>query len=436
MNMRLTGLLIVLSAAMVWGGGFETAGIGTRQMNMGGAAIGLADDWTAIFWNPAGLAFMTGSQVGFDIRMSQMTQTADQSLRNIGLAGGFNPSLGDFPIPFGPWAAPGAEPTRYSEDTISDNQFRPDVGWYKAFDSFTLGIGFYGSGGLGAEWSDSAVTAGGDLIKAEYSTAVAVMNVPVAFGMKLGDRQAVGGSLQILYGFNSTDNSKVYTDVDGPPTTSYRYDSESDGTGYGMEVDLGYMLKLTDTLTVGALYRSHYVLHAPGEAKMGFTGGPPAAEESDMEMIMDYPQRAGVGAAWKPSDALTLTGDLYYINWSAMDINLVYDDEGVWLNNRRVSDDMMNTWPLRLGCEYKQSAALAWRFGYYSDPSPYPADYATLVQSRFPNAEVLAAGVGYTRGTMSYHAMLNYTLVHPRTGNSNEIDGSVSNLALGMLIGL
>ncbi|MBT5448728.1 MAG: hypothetical protein HOK90_06005, partial [Gemmatimonadetes bacterium] len=35
------------------------AGVGVRAMGMGGAFAGVADDFTAIYWNPAGLAQMS-----------------------------------------------------------------------------------------------------------------------------------------------------------------------------------------------------------------------------------------------------------------------------------------------------------------------------------------------------------------------------------------
>lgn len=429
----LSVLICAVFSVCTYGGGFETAGIGARQMNMGGAAIGLADDWTALYWNPAGLAFLKGSQTGFDIRVSRMAQTADTSLRNVALGGGFNPGLGDFPInPAGGWI--GVEPSRYDEDAISDNQLRPDIGWYKAFDSFTFGIGLYGSGGLGADWEDTVSAAvGPDTIDAEYHTSVFVLNIPVGFAAKIGERQSFGLSLQFLYGSNSQDIKKNFNDL-GSGLGDYTYKSTAGGSGTGIEVDLGYLVKLSDTLSIGALYRSHYVIRSKGDAEMGFdTIG---YEDSDFTMTMIYPQRLGAGAAWKPLDNLTITGDLYWIHWTMMAINFDYDDEGTFLSDRTVSDDLRNTLQLRLGCEFKQSEALAWRFGYYSDASPYPRDYASLVQARFYHADVISAGMGYTNGNISYNAMINYTFVKDRSGNDNEIGGSVENLALGMVISL
>ena len=34
----------------------NTFGVGARAMGMGGASLGLADDFTALYWNPAGMA--------------------------------------------------------------------------------------------------------------------------------------------------------------------------------------------------------------------------------------------------------------------------------------------------------------------------------------------------------------------------------------------
>lgn len=429
--------MFVCICSIAYGGGFETAGIGARQMNMGGAAIGLADDWTALYWNPAGLAFLEGSHIGFDIRLSTMTQTADKSLRNVPLGASFNPGLGDFPInPGGGWI--GFEPSRYDEDGIADNQFRPDVGWYKSFDSFTLGVGLYGSGGMGADWEDKlSGIAGIDTIDAEYHTGVFVLNAPVGFAMKIGERQAFGVSVQILYGKNTSNIKKEYNDQ-GSGLGDYTYKNIAEGSGYGLEIDLGYMIRLTDTFSLGALYRSHYVLNSEGSATMGFDNPVPpfGYEKSDFVMTMDYPQRIGAGIAWKPFDNLTVTGDIYWIHWTMMDLNFDYDDEGTFLSDRTVMDDLRNTFQLRLGCEYQQTDALAWRFGYYSDASPYSREYASLIQARFYHADVISAGMGYTHNNISYNAMINYTFVHDRSGNDNEIGGSVENLALGMVIGL
>jgi len=52
----LTMVLVTAAAAQQERAIGNFAGVGTRSMAMGGAYVGVADDFTAVFWNPAGLA--------------------------------------------------------------------------------------------------------------------------------------------------------------------------------------------------------------------------------------------------------------------------------------------------------------------------------------------------------------------------------------------
>ncbi|MBI4777777.1 hypothetical protein HY792_02510, partial [Candidatus Desantisbacteria bacterium] len=48
-------VVLCLAASYAMAGGYEGPGLGAKGIGMGGASIGLADEWTAIYWNPAGL---------------------------------------------------------------------------------------------------------------------------------------------------------------------------------------------------------------------------------------------------------------------------------------------------------------------------------------------------------------------------------------------
>jgi long-chain fatty acid transport protein len=60
-------LLIACHAVEVWASGYEFFGTGTRAISMGGAFIGKADDATATYWNPAGLAQLKGKGLDMDL---------------------------------------------------------------------------------------------------------------------------------------------------------------------------------------------------------------------------------------------------------------------------------------------------------------------------------------------------------------------------------
>ena len=51
-------------------------GIGTRALAMGGAYTALADDYSAIYWNPAGLGYITDSQISIEISQLGMNNKA------------------------------------------------------------------------------------------------------------------------------------------------------------------------------------------------------------------------------------------------------------------------------------------------------------------------------------------------------------------------
>ena len=72
------------------------AGVGVRAMGMGGAYVGVADDFTAVYWNPAGLVQMETREVhvGFlhngisnDARLNGTSSSADLSNTRFGSLG-------------------------------------------------------------------------------------------------------------------------------------------------------------------------------------------------------------------------------------------------------------------------------------------------------------------------------------------------------------
>lgn len=69
-------IVLLLPAQMAWGGSFDKVGttaaqflklsVGARADGMGGAFVGIADDPTAVYWNPAGLTQGTGVRTMFN----------------------------------------------------------------------------------------------------------------------------------------------------------------------------------------------------------------------------------------------------------------------------------------------------------------------------------------------------------------------------------
>ncbi|MBD3287252.1 hypothetical protein GF337_00475, partial [candidate division KSB1 bacterium] len=60
----LIAVLTLVCSSIAFGNGLNLNSIGPKSVGMGGAYVGLANDYSAIFWNPAGLSQLKGPQVG------------------------------------------------------------------------------------------------------------------------------------------------------------------------------------------------------------------------------------------------------------------------------------------------------------------------------------------------------------------------------------
>jgi long-subunit fatty acid transport protein len=58
-------LFLLIYPLKTYSSGLTPSGVGAKALSLGGAFRGLADDWSASYWNPAGLAFQTKSDVNF-----------------------------------------------------------------------------------------------------------------------------------------------------------------------------------------------------------------------------------------------------------------------------------------------------------------------------------------------------------------------------------
>ncbi len=113
---RVVFTIIVLSASIIWGqteigkysGEFLSLGVGGRALGMGGASVAVANDVTAGYWNPAGLARMNYPQI------SLMHEEHFGSLVNYNYAA--------VAIPYGPDMSFGISAIRLSIDGISDTR--------------------------------------------------------------------------------------------------------------------------------------------------------------------------------------------------------------------------------------------------------------------------------------------------------------------------
>ena len=98
--------------------------------------------------------------------------------------------------------------------------------------------------------------------------------------------------------------------------------------------------------------------------------------DPDATAEVKTPADIGFGLAIKPSEKLTLSGEIAYTMWSSLDSILIELDgdgpDGQPAPNSAIVLDWDNTLRFSIGAEYWIYESFALRLGYYLDPSPVP----------------------------------------------------------------
>ncbi len=418
-------VIVILYCTVTLAGGYEGKGIGTRQLSMGGAAIGLADDWTAIYWNPAGMTNVEGAQLGCDFHVSLLEQHASHSLMNLPYPdyqkGNFRAYAPD-------------EPLFFSDRDVFSVVYSGDFGYITNIGKVKFAVGFYGSAGIGNDWKDTVYTT-----SAKYFTNVVVFNVPFCFAYKFTDWFSAGINISLLIGSNLRDIGKTHVSLSSPADT-YVYRSKSRALGTGVSADAGFLFTPLKWLSLGLLYRSPYLLYSKGEASYRHSAYPepisgtkiPVMDSTRLIVKWFYPQRIGGGFALKPHPVFTLAFDVYWSNWSAMYFDNDYGKTTFYFYDMRLDFDLKNLWQFKVGVEVTPVRYLSLRLGFYTDPSPYRNPYGSLVTPRDSDALVYTGGLGVNIKGLHWDLSYNNVQVRDRRGYGTVVGGSVHVFSTGI----
>jgi long-chain fatty acid transport protein len=357
------GLMLGLSCGL-YPNGFNLNSNGTKAITMGGAFIGLADDYSAVFWNPAGLTQMkqtTLSFFGTDIIPSVSYQ----------------------------FTIPGV----FSIDTKAESKhyISGSIGFFKPL-SEKLVVGIYGyvPTGLGVTWKGDELAALTGGVSREWDTYVGIITVSPVIAFKLSEKFSLGAALNINYGF-----AQLKRPVPGAPALG-QYSEDTDGIAFGGTI--GMLVKPSEKFSFGMTFRTPLKVTLKGDATI--SGAPllglPATDDAEREVT--FPMWMGAGIAVKPTDKLTITADAQYTNWKVMDIIPMEFTNSLWKayfeDGSQLALDWKNCVQLRFGLEYKTSEKFAIRAGYYYDPNPSPKNTRTILLPEM-TFNFVTFGIGY-----------------------------------------
>ena len=336
----------------------NTFGVGARSMGMGGASLGLADDFTALYWNPAGLAQIQKYELFTSF--SHNTATTDSFFTNdepIGTSRSqLRPNSIGIVYPF--YTEQGGLAIAFGYNRVQNFDFQTkfqgiDPSPASKYNGFYVNETNRNSGGIG-NWSfggsvyiSKNFLIGGSI---DFWNGVSLKNVDVT----------ATDALNI-----NKDVSKIHVDVD--------IDREYSGIGgrigilanFTDEISLGVLLVAPTELTVDE-YWYQYQKHYNNDNNEG------EAVVSDGVLAFDIerPFEIATGVAFKLLDEqLILAGDIQVTDWR----QTRYDPTPAKNIPENFFEEFYSTTlQARLGAEYHMLVIDSYiRAGYFRDTIPF-----------------------------------------------------------------
>jgi len=311
---RTIKLAVAAAVALTSTAAFATNGdnliaLGAKSRGMGGVGIGMSHGAESALSNPALVSSVKGTEISFGGTVFMPDVQVDNA------TGTFRESAADFSV--------------IPEVAIAQ----------KVSDSFSWGIGMFGTAGMGVDYRD--VTLASQTMQMVSNLQLMQFAVPLAYTMN-GLTVAIApvmqyGSLDINYDTNGTDKS---------PTQGVAQDF-----GYGYTLGASYEVA---GLTLGAVYKSAIDMEYKGQlnkATNHFAGkGMLSAALSDH---LEQPAEIGVGASYKMGEH-TIAVDYKKVKWSDAQgyRDFGWEDQDVYALGYEFN---AGSWAARLGYNHADS---------------------------------------------------------------------------------
>lgn len=352
----LAAIFILIWTPYVFASGFYLYHHDTKAQAQASAFTAQADNPSAIYYNPAGMSQLDGTQVSINGRLIRLETEYENAL-------GATEDLQ------AEWAV---VPAAYITSDL-------------ATEKWTVGLGVFAPFGLGTSWSDTGLLR---YVATDASFNMVDINPSVAY--QLLPELSIGLGVDYYNVYSYTDEFKlnfVVSDADAV--------TETDADGWGF--NLGALWKPHEQHSFGLAYRSKVDLEFSGDFKieniplgLGF----PATITYNITMDMTLPSIVSGGYAFKPIDKLKLEADVYWVEWSTIDkAEIIDDDTGLLLSSEAL--DWEDTWVFALGGEYYLKEDLALRAGYFFMENAIPE---STFDPSVPDSDMhaVSVGLGYT----------------------------------------
>ena len=409
--------------------GIPAIGVGARAIGMGGAYTGVASEFSALYWNPAGLAQALHGEFSLGLNYNNIGNTSSYfgtgtsytvnatNLNSLGLVYPIPVRRGSAVIAFGfdrqssfasGLSFSGFNPTSSVIQTYARNgDFEPlDISGNLAYQLYLADTT------LSGRWNSpifGRLTQLGTILESG-----GLNNWSVGGAVDIGKNLSVGITLTYLSGsyrydhtYREEDRNRYYASL---PLANYQTFYSLSMNDYiaddiaGWNAKFGLMYRVPDLFRLGITVKTPtaFNIHetfgtpasSPATAVLG-SGGATATTtfdpgEGSNKYDINTPWVFGAGASLILND-LVLSADAEYTDWTQLEFANASSD--IIANNQQIKQIFVGTTTVRGGAEYDiHQIGVRLRAGYMYIPSPFRGDPTSFDQ------KYVTAGLGLLLG--------------------------------------
>jgi long-chain fatty acid transport protein len=357
------GFVIFTTSLTAQAAGFaliEQSGSGMGNAYAGGAAF--AEDASTIFFNPAGMTYIEGTQAVGALHLIN----PNAEFNNQGSVAGGGKPLGD--------EGPNAGDLAFVPNFYFMTDINPSV---------KVGIGVNAPFGLKTEYDDEWL----GRFQADKSD-VKTININPSIAFKVNDQVSLGFGVSAMRAEATLTRA---VNFGGAGQGSVKIEGDDWGFGY----NLGAIFQATPDTRFGVAYRSKVEQHLDGDAKFRRPAGIPnagAAADGGVKADVTLPESFSVSAFSSLNNKWDLMGDVTWTRWSQFKELKIVRDSGATL--ALTPENWENTMRYSIGVNYHYSDAIKLRAGLAYDEEAIKDEFRT---ARIPgnDRKWLSVGAGW-----------------------------------------
>jgi len=354
-----------------FGSGFAIFTQDATALGQADSVIAHSDSPSAIFFNPALISKLEGTQAEIGTTLIYPIRKFDSDT-----------------------------PGRDSE--TKSQVFFPSTLYFthKYNEKLSVGLGVFNNFGLATKWDDDW---DGRYVATNSELTVFTINPVVS--VKVTDNLSVAAGLDFLT-LDATLEKKLNLGVD----VNQKFKGNGNGVGY----NFGILYDLTKDISIGASYRSEIKVNVEGDVRFSqFL--PDTTGETDLTL----PAQFHLGIAYKGIRNLTLEADLRYEGWSS------YEKLSYVIGGIPYPPDYKNwkdTYSFNVGADYRVNDTVSLLAGYLYGGNPVPDE---TFEPAIPdsNTHLFSVGTEIRQKAFKLGLAYSYQLLEGRTKN-NTIPGN------------